>query len=58
MLGGRTVSQSPNVPLMSGSTQILTPRMHGLLQRIQRAQRTPLHAQTPAQARNSYEAAA
>ena len=43
---------------MSTSTQILTPRMHGLLQRIQRAQRTPLHAQTPAQARNSYEAAA
>ena len=43
---------------MRASTQILTPRMHGLLQRIQRAQRTPLHALTPAQARSSYEAAA
>jgi acetyl esterase len=38
--------------------QILTPRMQGLLQRIQRAQRTPLHALSPAQARSSYEAAA
>jgi acetyl esterase len=43
---------------MSHSTQILTPRMQGLLQRIQRAQRTPLHALSPAQARSSYEAAA
>jgi acetyl esterase len=43
---------------MSASTQILTPRMQGLLQRIQRAQRAPLHALTPTQARSSYEAAA
>ena len=43
---------------MSASTQILNPRMQGLLQRIQRARRTPLHALTPAQARSSYEAAA
>jgi acetyl esterase len=32
--------------------------MHGLLQRIQRAQRTPLHALSPQQARNTYVAAA
>jgi len=32
--------------------------MAGLLQRIQRAQRMPLHAQPPAQARAAYEAAA
>lgn len=32
--------------------------MQGLLRRIQRAQRTPLHALSPAQARSSYEAAA
>lgn len=43
---------------MSASTQLLTPRMQGLLQRIQRAQRTPLHALSPVQARSSYEAAA
>ena len=54
MLGKDTVSQSP----MSNSTQALTPRMQGLLERIQRAQRTPLHALSPGQARSSYEAAA
>jgi acetyl esterase len=43
---------------MSAFTQILTPRMQGLLQRIERAQRTALHALSPAQARSSYEAAA
>ena len=43
---------------MSSLTQALTPRMQGLLQRIQRAQHTPLHALSPAQARSSYEAAA
>ena len=43
---------------MRPPTQILTPRMYGLLQRIQRAQRTPLHALTPPQARNAYAAAA
>jgi len=32
--------------------------MAGLLQRIQRAQRRPLHAMTPAEARQSYESAA
>ena len=36
----------------------LTPRMAGLLQRIQRAQRTPLHTQAPVQARAAYAAAA
>jgi acetyl esterase len=43
---------------VTSSTQLLTPRMYGLLQRIQRAQRTPLHALTPTQARNAYSAAA
>ena len=43
---------------MSSPTQALTPRMQGLLQRIQRAQHTPLHALSPAQARSSYDAAA
>ncbi|HPO20772.1 MAG TPA: alpha/beta hydrolase [Rubrivivax sp.] len=40
------------------STQLLTPRMQGLLTRIQRARRTPLHALSPQQARAAYEAAA
>lgn len=40
------------------STQLLTPRMQGLLTRIQRARRTPLHALSPQQARTAYEAAA
>jgi acetyl esterase len=39
-------------------TQLLTPRMAGLLQRIQRAQRTPMHAMSPPQARAAYESAA
>jgi acetyl esterase len=43
---------------MSTRSQLLSPRMSGLLQRIQRAQRTPLHAQSPSQARVAYEAAA
>jgi acetyl esterase len=43
---------------MRKPSQLLTPRMHGLLQRIQRAQRTPLHALSPQQARNTYAAAA
>ncbi len=43
---------------MPSRSQVLTPRMAGLLQRIQRAQRTPLHAQTATQARAAYEAAA
>ena len=43
---------------MSPSSQLLTPRMHGLLQRMRRAQRTPLHAMSPAQARTAYEAGA
>jgi acetyl esterase len=54
MLDTAEVSQT----LMRQPTQILTPRMYGLLQRIQRAQRTPLHALTPQQARSAYEAAA
>jgi acetyl esterase len=40
------------------STQLLSPCMAGLLQRIQRAQRTPLHAMSPSQARAAYESAA
>ncbi len=43
---------------MSKPSQLLTPRMYGLLQRIQRAQRTPLHAMQPQQARSTYAAAA
>jgi len=43
---------------MSKPTQLLSPRMYGLLQRIQRAQRTPFHAMTPEQARDAYAAAA
>jgi len=43
---------------MSKTTQLLSPRMYGLLQRIQRAQRTPFHAMTPDQAREAYAAAA
>lgn len=43
---------------MHARSQLLTPRMAGLLQRIQRASRLPLHAQTPVQARAAYEAAA
>ncbi len=37
---------------------LLTPAMAGLLERIQRAKRTPFHAQTPAEARAAYLAAA
>jgi acetyl esterase len=40
------------------SLQLLTPAMAGLLERIQRAKRPPLHALTPAQARAAYEAGA
>ena len=43
---------------MRPRTRLLTPRMEGLLQRIQRAERTPFHAMTPQQARASYEAVA
>jgi len=43
---------------MRPPAQLLTPRMQGLLQRIQRAQRTPLHALEPAQARSAYALAA
>jgi acetyl esterase len=43
---------------MRQPSHILTPRMHGLLQHIQRAQRTPLHALSPQRARSAYEAAA
>lgn len=39
-------------------TQLLTPQMAGLLTRIQRAGRPPLHALTPVQARLAYEAGA
>lgn len=47
------VSRPPRSP-----TTLLAPAMAGLLSRIQRAQRTPLHAMTPAQARASYLKAA
>ncbi len=40
------------------SGRLLTPQMAGLLQRIQRAKRTPFHAMTPAEARKLYEAGA
>ena len=40
------------------STQLLTPAMAGLLDRIQRARRPPLHALSPAEARAAYEAGA
>lgn len=43
---------------MPHGSQLLTPRMAGLLQRIERARRTPFHAMSPAQARASYEQAA
>ena len=43
---------------MRQPTQLLTPRMQGLLQRIRRAQRTPLHAMSPVQARAVYESGA
>jgi len=39
-------------------TRLLTPRMAGLLDRIRRARRTPLHLLTPQQARAAYETAA
>ena len=42
-------------PLMS--TALLTPAMAGLLARIQRAARAPLHTMPPSQARTSYEKA-
>ncbi|GAB4401146.1 MAG: alpha/beta hydrolase [Rhodoferax sp.] len=37
---------------------LLTPTMHTLLERMQRVRRLPLHALTPAQARQAYAAAA
>jgi acetyl esterase len=40
------------------STHLLTPAMSGLLDRIRRANRPPLHAMTPVQARAAYAAAA
>ena len=43
---------------MRPPTEFLTPRMQGLLQRIRRAQRMPLHAMSPAQARAVYESGA
>ena len=43
---------------MDTRTRLLTPRMQGLLERIQRARRQPLHALSPMQARAAYDAAA
>ena len=40
------------------STRLLTPAMAGLLDRIQRIERTPFHAMTPAEARAAYDKAA
>ena len=42
----------------SMSTHLLTPRMAGVLERIQRAKRPPFHAMTPQQARVAYVTAA
>jgi len=39
-------------------TQLLTPRMAGLLERIRRANRPPFHTMTATEARRAYEAAA
>ncbi len=39
-------------------TNLLTPAMAGLLERIRRAQRLPFHAMTPAEARAAYDKAA
>jgi acetyl esterase len=60
--GGRAAGQyacglcAPAEPLVT--TQFLTPAMASLVQRIQRAQRTPFHAMTPADARATYLKAA
>src|SRR5574337_1949786 len=43
---------------MAEARQLLSPRMAALLQRIERARRTPLHDMTPVQARANYEQAA
>jgi acetyl esterase len=40
---------------MSAGSGFLSPRMAGLLQRIERAQRVPLHAMSPQEARATYE---
>ena len=40
------------------TTRLLTPAMAGLLDRIQRVERTPFHAMTPAEARAAYDKAA
>ena len=40
------------------STALLTPRMAGLLERIRRASRTPMHTMTPDEARRFYAAGA
>jgi acetyl esterase len=40
------------------STHLLTPQMAGLLERIHRAKRPPLHSLSPAQARQAYHGAA
>jgi len=40
------------------NTHLLTPQMAGLLDRIQRAKRPPLHSLSPVDARHAYEAAA
>ena len=57
MLWARLVSRRfpASTPL---PTHLLTPPMAGLLDRIQRARRPPLHALSPVQARAAYEAAA
>jgi len=48
----------PPVTARSQPTTLLTPAMAGLLERIRRAQRVPLHAMTPADARAAYNKAA
>ena len=50
------VHSNPDDPRMS--TALLTPRMRGLLDRIERARRAPLHTLTPKLARVAYDQAA
>lgn len=45
-------------PLLAMGTHLLTPRMAGVLERINRARRKPFHAMTPVEARAVYAAGA
>jgi acetyl esterase len=52
------VRRQPRAHRLPVTTHLLTPAMAGLLDRIRRARRPPLHAMAPPQARAAYEAAA